>query len=182
MIQLYLGTLAFGGTLLVLSLVLGAGQKDLDKDVDKEVDLDKDVDAGGVDWLPVTSLRFWTFFFAFGGAVGTLLTYFGSLSTMPVAAVSFGVGYASGIAVATTMRTLRRNSVGSEVSPRDLHGETAEVVVPLVRDQIGKVRVVAKGRIFDLIAETDDEERLPSGTKVMILGEGAEGRIQVTRS
>jgi hypothetical protein len=188
MLQLYLGTLAFGATLLIVSLVLGAGQKDVDKDVDKDFDkdlskdLEKDTGADGLDWLPVASLRFWTFLFAFGGATGTLLTYAGSLSTPVVGVVALGVGWGSGVLMVATMRAIRKGSVGSELSPRDLSGESAEVTVPLQKGQVGKVRVVAKGRIFDLIAETDDEERIAAGSKVMILGEGDEGRIQVTKS
>jgi hypothetical protein len=196
MLQLYWGALAFGGTLLVASLVLGASQKDLDKDVDGgpdkdlDKDLDKDVDGGldkdvgadlGLDWLPVTSLRFWTFLLAFGGATGVLLTYAGSVPALAVGGLALGVGWASGVGMVATLRMLRRNSASSDVSSRDLRGETAEVTVALARGEIGKIRVTAKGRVLDLIAETDDAAPLPVGARVMILGEGAEGRVQVTR-
>jgi hypothetical protein len=179
MLSVYLGALAFGGTLLVASMVLGAGQKDVSHgDAD---DQDGSHGVEGLAWLPVTSLRFWTFLLAFGGAAGALLTATSSLGTSAIAGAAGAVGWASGVAIVASVRTLRKGSVGSEITPKDLRGETADVTVALGKDRIGKVRVVAKGRIHDVIAETDDTE-LRIGDKVMILGEGAEGRVQVTKS
>jgi membrane protein implicated in regulation of membrane protease activity len=181
MLTLYLGALAFGGTLLIASLVLGASDKDLDKSTDHH--LDKDAHLGdGFAWLPVASLRFWTFLLAFGGAAGTALTYAGGVSRAVVAVIAVAVGWACGVGMVAVMRTVRKGSVGSELSPRDLRGETAEVVVAVARGTVGKVRVSAKGRIHDLIAETEDDATFAAGSKVMILGEGAEGRVQVTRA
>lgn len=173
MLPVYLGALAFGGTLLVASMFLGGD--------DKDTETDKDLGGGGLDWLPVASLRFWTFLLAFGGATGTALTYAGGLPPAVVGAIAFVVGWMCGLGMIHVMRSVRRGSVGSEVSPKELGGETAEVLVAIGRGEIGKVRVTAKGRIHDLIAETDEEEKFPAGSKVMIVGEGAEGRVQVTR-
>jgi len=176
MLPLYLGALAFGGTLLIASLLFGGD--------DHGHDHDHGPDAGhaveGLGWLPVASLRFWTFLLAFGGAAGTALTFLGGVSRPVVGGIALAVGWVAGVAMVGVMRTLRRGSVGSEVSLRDLRGETAEVIVAITRGEIGKVRVVAKGRIHDLIAETDDAATFAAGEKVMILGEGAEGRVQVT--
>lgn len=176
MLTVYLGALAFGGTLLLASLVLGQ------KDADGDQGTDKDAHLEGLDWLPVASLRFWTFFLAFGGAAGTALTYAETMSAGPIAGAALAVGWVSGVGMVTAMRAVRKGSVGSQVSPKDLRGETAEVIVPVARGTIGKIRVNAKGRIHDLIAETDDDATFAAGDKVMILGEGAEGRVQVTRS
>ena len=179
MLPLYLGALAFGGTLLIASMVLGGD----DHGHDHDHGLDKDVHVGdGLAFLPVASLRFWTFLLAFGGAAGTALTYAGGMSRVVVGVIALAVGWAAGVGMVTVMRTLRRGSVGSEVSPKDLGGETAEVVVAIGRGTVGKVRVTAKGRIHDLIAETDDDATFAAGSKVMIVGEGAEGRVQVTRA
>jgi membrane protein implicated in regulation of membrane protease activity len=186
MLGIYLGALAFGGTLLLASLVLGQKDADGGDSVDGDpdpagVDPGAPVGVGGIDWLPVTSLRFWTFFLAFGGATGSALTQLTELGAGPVGGASFAVGWLSGLGMVEAMRTLRRGSVGSEVSTRDLRGEVAEVLIPVARGEVGKVRVVAKGRIHDFIAETDDDGGYVAGDKVMILGEGAEGRVQVTR-
>lgn len=173
MLPVYLGALAFGGTLLVASMFLGGD--------DKDTETDKDLGTGGLDWLPVASLRFWTFFLAFGGAAGTALTFAGGLPAVVTGAIAFVVGWLSGLGMVQVMRTVRHGSVGSEISPKELGGETAEVIVSVARGEVGKVRVTAKGRIHDLIAETDEDDTFPAGSKVMIVGEGAEGRVQVTR-
>src|SRR5690348_3492855 len=58
--HIYLGAVAFGVTLLVASLFLHGG-KDIHHGHDS---------ADALGWAPVTSLRFWVFFFAFGGGTG----------------------------------------------------------------------------------------------------------------
>ncbi len=174
MLQIYLGALAFGGTLLVASMFLGS--KDADHDHDKDSGVD------GLGWLPVTSLRFWTFLLAFGGIAGALLTWLGGVGEPIVGIAALAVGWGSGVGMTMAMRGLRKGSVGSEVALAELSGETAQVVVALQKDQVGKVRLSAKGRVLDLLAETDDVEPLTLGTSVMIVGEGEQGRVQVTRA
>ncbi|MCB9563417.1 MAG: hypothetical protein H6708_23705 [Kofleriaceae bacterium] len=197
MLQLYWGALAFGGTLLLVSLLLGASSQDVDHDAgggadsDGDAGGDSDADGGaehghdgggaGLDWLPVTSLRFWTFLLAFGGATGVALTYAHAMSWLPVAGASFGVGWLSGVVVVGALRSLRGSSASSELSGKDVRGEAAEVIVAVTRGDLGKIRLTAKGRVVDLIAETEDEAPLPVGTKVMILGESVDGHVQVTR-
>lgn len=178
MLQIYLGALAFGGTLLIASMVLGG--KDTDHDSG-----DGDHEAHGATeafaWLPVASLRFWTFLLAFGGIAGALLTWSGAGE--PIAGLAaLGVGWASGLGMVAAMRGLKKGSVGSELALKELSGESAQVTVTVTKDQIGKVRLSAKGRVVDLIAETDDPEPLAAGSAVMIVGEGEAGRVQVTRS
>jgi hypothetical protein len=180
MLQIYLGALAFGGTLLIASMVLGGkdtGHGDSDHGGEHEAHGASDVLA----WLPVTSLRFWTFVLAFGGAAGALLTWLDTVGEPIVGLAALGVGWASGLAMVMAMRGLKKGSVGSEVALKELSGESAQVTVTVTKGQIGKVRLSAKGRVLDLIAETDDAEPLAVGSAVMIVGEGDEGRVQVTR-
>jgi membrane protein implicated in regulation of membrane protease activity len=177
MLPVYLGALAFGGTLLVASLVLGFGHHDAGgggHDHDKGHDKGSD----GFGWLPVASVRFWTFFLGFGGLAGTLLTYATGTAWPIVAGASAVVGWASGVGVVGAMRRVK-DGPGSELSTKELRGETAEVLVPVKKGSFGKVRVEAKGRVFDLIAETEEDETFAAGAKVMIVGEGDEGRVQI---
>jgi membrane protein implicated in regulation of membrane protease activity len=176
MLPVYLGALAFGGTLLVASLVLGLGHHDAGGGHDGH-----DHDKGHGDtfgWLPVASVRFWTFFLGFGGLAGTLLTYATGTAWPIVAGASAVVGWASGVGVVSAMRRVK-DGPGSELSAKELRGETAEVLVPIQKGTFGKVRVEAKGRVFDLIAETDEDQTFAIGAKVMIVGEGDEGRVQI---
>jgi hypothetical protein len=56
-------------------------------------------------------------------------------------------------------------------------------VLPVGPGKPGKVRVDAKGRIEDYLANVaDDGGELPSGTAVLIVAEGDRGSLLVTRS
>jgi hypothetical protein len=186
-LTVYLAALAFGGTLLIATLVLGMGH---DVDHAGGVDADGDADGGGdaddahghgdvLGWLPIGSLRFWTFFLGFGGLGGTVLTYATSTSRPVVAAVAAGLGWVSGLGMVAAMRRIQTGAAGSELGLADLRGETAEIVIALTKGRAGKVRVHAKGRIHDLIAETDEPGTFEIGAKVMIIGQGDEGRVLV---
>jgi hypothetical protein len=161
---------------LIASLVFGMG-----KDVDHSAgDADHGAEAHGdsFGWLPLASVRFWTFFLGFGGLTGTTLTYMGGINKLVVGGAAFGIAWLAGVAMVAALKKAS-SGPGSEVTPRDLRGETAEVLLPVAKGKIGKVRVVAKGRTHDLIAETDEDKTFASGQKVMIIGEGEEGRVQV---
>ena len=175
MIELYLAALAFGGTLLAASLILGAKHHDHDGGT---------ADDGSFDvmaWVPVTSLRFWTFFLGFGGAVGATLTALGSAGPVAIAIVAGVVGWVTGAAAVATLRALRTRAVDSTTSAGELAGATAEVLVAVARGEVGKVRVEAKGRQQDFLAETDDDAPLPAGSRVFVVGPAAEGRVAVTK-
>jgi hypothetical protein len=179
MLPLYLGALAFGGTLLVASIFLGIGHHDVDHSADQDANPEQAHGQGDAfGWLPITSVRFWTFFLGFGGLAGTVLTYIGGTSRPIVAVIAAGIGWVSGIGMVGAMRRIQKGA-GSELDAKDLRGETAEVTVAIAAGKVGKVRVSAKGRIFDLIAETDEAKTFAIGAKVMIVGEGDEGRVQV---
>ena len=175
MLPIYLGALAFGGTLLVASIVLGLGHTHVDHDHSPSHAHGQGDSFG---WMPVTSIRFWTFFLGFGGLAGTVFTYLGTARPI-VAAVAAGIGWVSGVGVVAAMRRAQKGGAGSQLDPKDLRGETAEVTIAIANGQHGKVRVNAKGRVFDLIAETDEKQTFAIGAKVMIVGEGEEGRVQV---
>lgn len=198
MLELYLGALGVGGTLLVASLVLGGHHegeasgfdKDLELELDADVDADVDADADhsegiGVEevleWLPVTSIRFWTFFLAFFGATGTVLTLLElGGSTGVVVGISGGLGYACGLASTAIVKSLRRNQTDSSVRSDDMVGATVEVKVGIGKDRPGKVRAHLRGRIIDRIAHTDDAEPIEVGARVMVIGINQNGDALVT--
>ena len=178
MMAIYLGAVAFGGTLLIATLVLGG-------------DHPGHVGAGGHDhadgmadimgWLPVTSLRFWTFFLGFGGAVGAILTWRSVAGAGVVGGVAGGVGWLSGVGSVAILRALRTGSVDSSVEAGDLVGASGVVTVAIAAGDIGKVRFEAKGRQLDVIAVSDDGAALAAGTRVVVVGEDEDkaGRVVV---
>jgi hypothetical protein len=189
----YLISLAFGGTLLGASLVLGGKDADGaggDTDTDTETEAHDGHGhghgghAGGIDigsWLPASSLRFWTFLLTFGGAVGTALTLLGSpASPIIVGAAALVVGWASGVGAVATVKMLADKSSDSSTSAGELVGATGQLLLGAGPDQPGKVRVDVKGRIQDFVAVSD--ETIGSGERVLVVSSQADGRLVVTKS
>ena len=187
MLVVYLITLIVGGGLLAVTLLLG-GHGDAHGHVGGDghggVDAHGD-QAGAADallgWMPVTSLRFWTFFAAFFGLTGTLLTTWVGTGFAPALAMSIGAGYLSGIAMDRTMRVLRRTDADSWVGERDLVGAAVEVLIPVASGKTGKVRAQLKGRVVDLMAETSDPAGIGTGQRAMVLSMRDDGHVVITR-
>ncbi len=210
MLVLYVVALGLGGTLLAASLVLGgdhegdvdgggapelsadAGGADVDHEVSHEVDhqVDHDASAGGhaafdavTSWLPFASVRFWTFFLAFFGLTGTTLVV-GDLSHNQtlIAGLSIAVGYLSGMSIVTTLRRLRAQRADSNLDREDYIGATGTVMLPVRKDHTGKIRLELKGRIVELIANTEEEQdSFEIKDRVMVYGITEDGRAIVTR-
>jgi membrane protein implicated in regulation of membrane protease activity len=208
MLMLYLAALGLGGTFLLASLFMGGHDADADADADMEMDADADVHAevdaqadadgdadghgdaddhaGAIDgvmaWLPVTSLRFWTFFLAFFGLTGTVLTLFGlGFGPVVIAAIAGVIGYGSGWAVVASIRHLSRTESNSAVSERDYVGATGRVMVPVAKDKVGKVRIEIKGRTVEMLARTEDDIEFASQQPVIIYAV-ADDHVLVTRA
>jgi hypothetical protein len=175
----YLIAVAFGGTLLTASMVLGG--KDTDSG-DGHDSGDDGADAGDAfAWLPASSLRFWTFLLTFGGAVGTALTLLGSpASAVLVLCASVAVGWASGAGAVTAVKMLAAKGGDSSTSPAELVGSTGQLLLGAGPDDPGKVRIDVKGRIQDFVAVSD--EALPTGERVLVVSSQPDGRLVVTKS
>ncbi len=193
LLALYLGSLVLGGGLLAVSVVLGGGDADadLDHDVDADVDHDVDHDAGHADagaalWLPILSLRFWTFFLAFFGLTGALLDVLGragavGASSGQVLAISLVTGFAAGWGVAALIRRLKADTVSSTVVPEtDYAGRSGEVILDVAPGSPGWVRVDVRGVSVDLKAElvAGHEGTLSAGQQVIVV-EWRDGRVLV---
>lgn len=190
MLHVYLAALGFGGTLLVASLVMGGKDTAADgADSGDPADGAEGADHGGhgdhggagIAWSVARSLRFWTFLFAFGGGVGALLTVLGAVNPVAVAIAACAVGLATG-GLATTVMRVTSGGASSAVGAAELAGATGVVVVAIAPGSVGKIRVEAKGRALDFIAETDDATALPTGAEVLVVSGSADGRVQVTRA
>ena len=168
---IYLAAIAFGVVLLAASMVMHGG-----KDTDHGAGHD-----AGLGWAPITSLRFWVFLLAFGGAVGYALERIGE-STAVAAGGAIGVGWVSGAMAVAIIRALAKKSGSSEVAASELVGVTGQLLLPAGPGKPGKVRVDVKGRLEDYVANVvDDAGELPTGTQVLIVAEGDRGSLLVTR-
>lgn len=174
--HIYLGAVAFGVTLLVASFLLGG------KDTDHGDSGHHGTDTGaGLAWAPFGSLRFWVFFFTFGGGAGYALSHMGS-SRVVSGIGAAAIGWLAGALAVTVVRSLSKGSVSSEVSGADLVGMTGSLTLPVGPGQPGKVRLDVKGRTEDFVANVvEDGGNLPTGSTVLIVAEGERGSLLVTK-
>lgn len=197
----YVGALVLGGGLLVVSALLGdkAHDADLDHDIDADLDVDVDVVDADLDadhdghvgvgdalWLPVLSIRFWTFFLAFFGLTGLSLEglRLAGLVGAPwgiVLGLSILAGVASGWLVSRIIQKLKHEKVSSEIVPEhDYAGKAAEVLLDVASGDAGLVRLDVKGVSVDVTAVLASPEVGPfkRGSKVIVLG-FADGKVRV---
>jgi membrane protein implicated in regulation of membrane protease activity len=136
--------------------------------------------AGGADaaWLPLSSVRFWTFGSCFFGMTGSLLTWLGAAGPAVTLALSVAMGAGCGSAASWAIRKLRQSEVSGHVGHDDYVGAIGTVVVPIAPGRTGKVRCTLKGLTEDLLARTDEKGDLAEGTKVLVVGfEDREARV-----
>jgi membrane protein implicated in regulation of membrane protease activity len=210
LVAIYLGALIVGGGLLVASALLGGKDtgghdKDFSKDFDHDVDGGVDHDAdhehehdhghevayahlGTADalWMPLLSIRFWTFFLAFFGLMGLLLEGMTKLGLVGAPwgvslGMSVGAGAIAGYLISNILRRLKRDRANSEVVPEhDYEGKAGEVLLDVAPGDPGLVRLEVKGVSIDVTAVAFDEQtpRLKRGSKVIVL-EYRDGRVVV---
>jgi membrane protein implicated in regulation of membrane protease activity len=189
MLTLYLVCLLIGGTLIAGSAVLGGhDQNGIDHGLDHEAPAELNAGdepsealvapdsahelalAGSAPlWSPFFSIRFWTFFLAFFGLTGAVLTGLGLWSSQTlIAPAALAMGFGSGYGVSYVLGRLRRDTVSSSLQEQDYIGASGRVLLPISRQEQGKIRLEIQGRIVDLIAETEDEQPLVERQEVLV--------------
>ena len=168
MIGFYLFSAIAGGVLLVVSAMVGHHGHDFDGHADLDADAGHGL-GGAIAWLPIFSLRFWTYFLAATGATGLLLTRFSGTDPAIVMWLSIGTGLACGLVVVFLIRMLTRYDSDSSARVDDLLGLDAKVLVRISQNVPGKVRCVLKGDTLDLLALSQDETVLEAGSDAIIV-------------
>jgi hypothetical protein len=182
MLAIYILAAAIGGVLVVLSAIGGGdhgdGHAEIGTDAHAEIGTDAGSDIahadgdGGHDadmgWLSFFGLRFWSYFGAFFGLTGLLLTWLTDLGSVMIAAGSGALGLFSGTGVSLGSRLLTSSQTSSAVHGKDLIGVEGVVLVTIKKDAPGKIRCSVRGEVIDLQALTD-EAAIPVGREVMIV-------------
>jgi membrane protein implicated in regulation of membrane protease activity len=198
MLELYLVALIVGAGLLLFSLFAGGdhhGHADAGGHADASPGSHGDAhgdahghhdghwDLAALAWLPLASLRFWTFFLAFFGATGTALFFIErGLGRWATVAIAAAMGYVCGAAAVAAFRYMSQSQTSSGLGVDDYIGETAVVRVAVARGKIGKVRLEVKGRTLDLLAETEDDTPFAISEPVMIYAVTEHGHAVITRA
>lgn len=188
LLGLYIGSLLFGAILIGASLAFGkdtAGGHDApghdgpDHDVEHDVDHDADhagpghgghgdgAAAAGTFWLPLRSVRFWTFFLAAFGGTGALL-WLASVHDAIALPVAIGNGLALGWGIAWVFEQLRVKPVSGHTSSRPLIGVEAEVVLPIRPGGRGKIAIQTAVERVELPATSRDGAVLDPGARVLV--------------
>jgi hypothetical protein len=183
MLGYYLGALAFGGVLILASLVFGDTDSDVDTDVDMDADIDGEVelDPGGemfaLDdpadvvvsrWNPLFSMRFWTFALASFGLTGTLLTWIG-VPAVITAALATMMGIGLGLGAAWMFRTLSRSQVSAKTSLNQIRGVHGTVLLPIRPGGTGKIRMLIDEQAVDVLARTSMTSTMQSKSTVLVV-------------
>jgi membrane protein implicated in regulation of membrane protease activity len=168
MLTVYILSAIAGGILVAASALLGGdhdahvGDTDFD-DIDGHEGIHSDI------YLPILSLRFWTFFAACFGITGLLLTNFSSASPVIVAVVSAVTGVIAGLSTFAIMRRMRDMDSDSGVKEEHLIGREGRVLVGLSPGREGKIRVDVKGELVDMTAFTEDDAPLTPGDRALVV-------------
>jgi membrane protein implicated in regulation of membrane protease activity len=188
-----------GGIFVLLAAVGGLDGVDLAGDFDGDFDgaIDSDGDAavdGSFDgtfddidvgthlsetfaalrsrwWLPLLSLRFWTFALCFLGLTGLLLTWVQpDLDPWLVGLIALLMGLFCGLGAALVLRSLGRQSVSSLIRPEALAGQIGQVEIPFDAHSRGRVRLNLGDSTVAFLAITQEERAFQVGDSVLVVG------------
>jgi membrane protein implicated in regulation of membrane protease activity len=169
----YWVALVIGGGLLALFLLH-------DGDGEPGAGHAAEFDALGL-WWPVSSLRFWIFFLAFFGLTGVAQGVVATAVPAAVRAVlAVVMGYLVAVAAGAVLRRLGSRELDSSLAQDDCVGERATVILPIERGRTGKIRLLVKGRLVDLRAESEEQHPFAVGASAMVYAVRADGVALVT--
>ena len=151
MLTVYLAALAFGLVLIGASVLQGDGDAHDTGDGDGHGDADH-----GAFLSNLFSLRFWTYALGAFGMSGTALSLLGVQAALHVP-VSVVLGVVVGAGVAALFRSLGRGSATSPASTEAFLGTEGEVVLPLLPDGLGKIRLHVADQDVEVPARTGGE-------------------------
>jgi hypothetical protein len=201
MLTIYYVALLTGGVLVFGSAMSGIGSDVSDLDLDIDVDIDGDFGTepfygGGGDtdlglddgihvgdalagWMPILSLRFWTFFGTFFGAAGAALSAMTALNPVLILSIAIGFGYGLGLSATRLIAKLQSRTVCSRLTEDDYYGQTGRVLIAIGATEMGKVRLHIRGRAVDCFAISQDAERFAAGDSIQVLDIDANGQVTV---
>lgn len=154
MLTVYLAALAFGLVLIGASVLQGDGGGHDSGDGDGDDHGGGDADHGAF-LTNLLSLRFWTYALGAFGMSGTALTLLHVKPAVHIP-VSVVLGAVVGAGVAALFRQLGRGSATGPASTEAFLGSEGEVVLPLLPDGLGKIRVHVGEQDVELPARGGD--------------------------
>lgn len=169
MVTIYAICSVVGLILVTLSLLGHDHAADIHGDVHFDASHGMDHSAGhGGAFMPFLSLRFWSFFLSAFGLSGMVLTFFGGAPFSWIPWLAAGTGLFCGLAVALILKSISRQDVTTNAAVADLLGKEAEVTVAIRGSTPGRIRCSIKGDLIDMMAVSDSDVALETGSSVII--------------
>ncbi|TVQ22873.1 MAG: NfeD-like protein [Leptolyngbya sp. DLM2.Bin15] len=164
-----------GSLFVVLAAVGGLDGADFDSEFEIDVGVDRRDEEErsplhrrrGL-WLPIFSLRFWTFGVCFFGLSGILLSAT-EMTAATVLLTSVAMGVICGSIVAIALRQLGRRRIDSLVRSTDYVGLSGTVEIPFDANSRGKIQLQIRGTTLGVMALTDDPNGFQVGDTVFIV-------------
>ncbi len=175
MITAYVAAAIVGLGLIVITII-GGHDGGIDHAGDAGIDGAGSGHFHAADWLPFLSARFWVFFLAGFGLVGTMLTLFRASPEPFTAMWSALTGVLAGTPAAILMRRLSKLSAKAQAP--GIVGAEAEVLVPIREGQTGKIRIRLEDSEMEAPALAEGGGSYAKGEEVIVVGiEGGSARI-----
>ena len=169
---------------------IGAGIDDIGESVAEDVpdgvfgedSITEVHDASGFEGLRIFTFRGIIAFFVVFGWVGIVMEGAGAplYLTLPI---SFVCGFAIMLVMASLFRALMRLRSDGNADNRNAVGCSGKVylTIPAARMGEGKVSVMLQGAYVERNAVTDDEEPIPTGAEVVVVGVSGQTELVVRR-
>ncbi len=156
---------------------------DVPDDLPDDIDVDADAsDFSGLDGLRIFTLRGIIAFFVVFGWMGVVMDGGGSplYATIPVSIVC---GFAMMLALAFLFRAIMRLRDDGNVDNRNAIGVSGRVhlTVPPSRRGDGKVHIMLQGSYVERNAVTDEDEPIPTGAEIVVVGVSGQTDLVVKR-
>jgi membrane protein implicated in regulation of membrane protease activity len=147
--------------------------------IDLHIDHDVSFDHGSVGVSPLSPITIASFVTSFGGLglIGTQLLRM--IDTFSLFFAAAGAALIAGGMFLFYSRVLVAGQGSSTVQLSDLSGKTAEIIIPIPQDGLGRVAFVARGTRATWAARSIDGEAVPRGTIVTI--EAVTGNTVIVR-
>lgn len=169
---------------MLLSALGGLDGVDFATDFDSEVETGgnfDDIDIGThasraastrwLRWLPIASLRFWTFALCFFGLTGLLVPRAApAMAGWLVALIAALMGLLCGTAAVLVLGSLKETGANSLTHAEELAGQIGTVEIPFDAHSRGKVRLSIRGSTVAFSAFTQENRQFHRGDSVLVVG------------
>lgn len=158
----------------------GVGEDIGDGDIDDVTEVTDDTDVSGLEGLRIFTIRGIIAFLVVFGWVGIVMNTSGAAIwlTIPVATVC---GFAMMILLAYLLGLVMKLRSDGNLDNRNAIGATGTVylTIPPSRHGEGKVQIMLQGSYVERNAVTDEEEPIPTGHEIIVVGTSGQTNLVV---